>query len=112
VASATLVEPLDWQPSAVLRGEVAEAVRELKQQDSGDRLVVGSTMLVQALIGHGLADELQVMLDPLLVGGGKRIFPDDGGRWPLRLLDSQATTTGAILAPYVPARAELGARGS
>ncbi len=107
VASATLTEPLAWQPSTVLKGDVAEAVPALKRQDGGDLLVVGSTMLVQALIGHGLVDELQVMLDPLLVGGGKRIFPDDGGRRPLRLLDSQATSTGAILATYAPAQAQL-----
>ena len=65
--------------------------------------VIGSTRLVQALIEHDLVDELRVMIDPLVLGGGKRIFPDDGGLRPLRLVESQVTTTGAILATYAPA---------
>jgi dihydrofolate reductase len=60
--------------------------------------VVGSTRLVQTLAGHDLVDQLQLMIDPVVVGGGKSIFPADGGLRPLRLADSQATTTGAILA--------------
>ena len=105
VASTTLTEPLAWQPSTLLRGEVAEAVAALKGQDGGDLLVVGSTMLVQTLIAHGLVDELQLMLDPLVVGGGKGIFPADGALRPLRLVDSKVTSTGAILATYAPAKA-------
>ena len=105
VASTTLTEPLAWQPSTLLRGEVAEAVAALKGQDGGDLLVVGSTMLVQTLVAHGLVDELQLMLDPLVVGGGKGIFPADGALRPLRLVDSKVTSTGAILATYAPANA-------
>jgi dihydrofolate reductase len=58
----------------VLKDDVAEAVQALKQQDGGDLLVVGSTQLVQTLVENDLVDELQVMIDPLIVGGGKRIF--------------------------------------
>ncbi len=104
VASRTLSEPLEWQNSTVLRGDVAQAVGALKRQDGDDLLVVGSTALVQTLFEHDLVDELQVMIDPLIVGGGKRIFPADGALRPFRLVDSQVTTTGAILATY--ARAE------
>jgi dihydrofolate reductase len=100
VVSTTLTEPLEWQNSTVLKGDVAEAVLALKRQDGGDLLVVGSTQLVQTLIAHDLVDELQVMIDPLIVGGGKRIFPTDGAARPLRLVDSQVTPTGAILATY------------
>jgi dihydrofolate reductase len=56
--------------------------------------------LVQTLLAHDLVDEFRVMIDPLVLGGGKRIFADDGARRPLRLLDSEVTTTGAILATY------------
>jgi dihydrofolate reductase len=103
VASGTLTEPLAWQNSRVLQGDVAEAVAALKQQDGGGLLVIGSTVLVQTLIGHGLVDEFRLMIDPLVVGGGKRIFREDGALRPLRLLDSKVATTGAILATYAPA---------
>jgi dihydrofolate reductase len=105
VASTTLTEPLAWQHSTLLRGDVAEAVAALKRQDGGDLLVVGSTMLVQTLLAHGLVDELQLMIDPLVVGGGKGIFSADGALRPLRLVDSKVTGTGAILATYAPAKA-------
>jgi dihydrofolate reductase len=100
VASSTLTEPLAWENSTVLKGEVAEAVTALKQQDGGDLHVIGSSQLVRSLIAHDLVDEFRVMIDPLLLGGGKRIFADDGVRRPLRLLEHQVTTTGAILATY------------
>jgi dihydrofolate reductase len=102
VASTTLSEPLEWQNSTLLQGDVAEAVAALKQADGDDLLVIGSTELVQTLIEHDLADEFRLMIDPLVVGGGKRIFRDDGVLRPLRLVDSQVTTTGAILATYAP----------
>jgi dihydrofolate reductase len=105
VASRTLTEPLEWQNSMVLQGDVAEAVAALKQQDGDDLLVIGSTELVQTLIEHDLVDEFQVMIDPVVVGGGKRIFRDDGALRPLRLVDSQVTTTGAIIVTYAPAEA-------
>jgi dihydrofolate reductase len=102
VASTTLPGPLEWQNSTVLEGDVAEAVTALKQDDDGDLHVIGSTQLVQTLIEHDLVDEFRLMIDPLVLGGGKRLFPDDGALRLLRLVDSQATTTGAILATYVP----------
>jgi dihydrofolate reductase len=103
VASTTLTEPLEWENSTLLQGELADAVAGLKRADGGDLHVIGSTQLVQALLEHELVDELRLMLDPLVLGGGKRIFPDDRSLRPLRLVDSQVTTTGAILATYAPA---------
>jgi dihydrofolate reductase len=103
VASTTLGEPLAWENSTLLQGDVAEAVAALKREDGGDLHVIGSTVLVQTLIEHGLADELRLMIDPVLLGGGKRIFRDDGALRPLRLVDSQVTGTGAILTTYAPA---------
>jgi dihydrofolate reductase len=105
VASTTLSEPLEWQNSTVLRGGVTEAVAALKEEDGADLHVIGSAELVQSLIEHDLVDELRLMIDPLLLGGGKRIFPNDGSLTPLRLVDSEVTTTGAILATYAPAEA-------
>jgi len=102
VASTTLTEPLEWQNSTLLQGDVARAVAALKREDGADLHVIGSTVLVQTLIEHDLVDEYRLMIDPLVVGGGKRIFPDDGALRPLRLVDSKVTTTGAILATYVP----------
>jgi dihydrofolate reductase len=100
VASRTPIEPLEWQNSTVLKGDLAEAVLALKQEDGGDLHVIGSSQLVRSLLAHDLVDEFRVMIDPLLLGGGKRIFPDDGALRRLRLLDSQVTTTGALLAAY------------
>ena len=65
--------------------------------------MIGSSELVQTLFEHGLVDEFRLMLDPVVVGGGKRLFRDDGLLRPLRLLDSQVTTTGVIIATYAPA---------
>jgi dihydrofolate reductase len=103
VASRTLAEPLEWQNSRVLQGDVAEAVATLKQEDGEDLHVIGSSQLVQTLFERDLVDEFRVMIDPVVVGGGKRLFRDDGGLRPLRLVDSQVTTTGVIIATYAPA---------
>jgi dihydrofolate reductase len=103
VASTTLSEPLAWQNSTLLEGDLAEAVRSLKREDGGDVQVIGSSQLAKTLFEHDLVDELRVTIDPLLLGGGKRVFPDDGARRPMRLVDSSVTTTGAIMATYAPA---------
>jgi dihydrofolate reductase len=103
VASRTLTEPLGWRNSTVLQGGVAEAVAALKQEDGEDLHVIGSGELVQTLFEHELVDEFRVMIDPVVVGGGKRLFRDDGALRRLRLLDSQVTTTGVIIATYAPA---------
>jgi len=104
VVSTTLSEPLEWQNSTLVEGDVVDAVVSLKQaDDAGDLHVIGSTELVQTLIGRDLVDELRMMIDPVLLGGGKRFFRDDGSLKLLRLVDGQVTSTGAILARYVPA---------
>jgi dihydrofolate reductase len=103
VASRTLTESLAWQHSTVLQGDVAQAVAALKQKDGEDLHLIGSSQLMQTLVEHDLVDEFRVMIDPVVVGGGKRLFRDDGVRRPLRLVDSQVTTTGVIIATYAPA---------
>ncbi|PWR10761.1 deaminase [Micromonospora acroterricola] len=103
VVSTTLTEPLAWHNSTVLDGDVAKAVESLKQEDGGDLHVVGSSRLTQTLIENDLVDELRLFIEPVLVGGGKRIFPDDGAQRRLRLSGSQVTTTGVIIATYTRA---------
>jgi dihydrofolate reductase len=102
VASTTLTEPLEWENSTLLGNDVAEAVAALKREDGGELHAIGSTELVKTLVEHDLVDEFRLMIDPLVLGGGKRLFRDDGGLKPLRLVESQVTTTGSILATYAP----------
>ena len=75
----------------------------LKDGDGGDLHVIGSTELVRTLIGHDLVDELRLMIDPVVVGGGKRLFPEDGSLRALRLVEGQVTSTGRILTTYARA---------
>jgi dihydrofolate reductase len=100
VASTTLSDPLEWRNSTVLQGDLAEAVTALKQEDGGDVYVIGSAQLVRSLLEHDLVDELRLSIHPLMLGGGKGIFPADGTLRRLRLVDSEATSTGVILATY------------
>ena len=99
---ATLVEPLRWSGATLLRGDPGAAVRALKADDGQDLHLIGSPRLCQALLGLGLVDELRVMVDPVVVGGGKRLLADDGRQHALRLTDSQVTGTGAIITTYLP----------
>lgn len=105
VAATTLTEPLEWNNSTLLKGNLADAVNALKREDGGDLLLIGSATLATALIELDLIDEFRLMIDPLLVGGGKRLFPEDGALRPLELVENKVTTTGATLATYVRASA-------
>jgi dihydrofolate reductase len=100
VASSTLEEPLPWENSTLLKGDAADAVAELKQQPGKDIVVLGSGELLQSLMPHKLIDEYLLMIHPVLVGSGRRLFPDGGPYAPLRLVDSVTTTTGVVIARY------------
>ncbi|MEO8563421.1 MAG: dihydrofolate reductase family protein [bacterium] len=102
VASTTLTAPLEWTGSTLLEGDVAETVAALKREDGGDLLAIGSPELVRTLLTHNLVDELRLMIDPVVVGGGKRLFADDGVLRNLSLAESTVTTTGAIMCTYLP----------
>lgn len=106
VASSTLQEPLEWENSSLLSGDAVEATRALKEQDGADLLLLGSTSLAQALMQAGLVDQIRLTIDPVLAGSGKRIFTEDGVLRPLRLVDSQISSTGAVLATYIAASGE------
>ena len=100
VASTTLTGPLAWNNSTVLDADLGQAVAALKAEEGGDLLAVGSPGLVRELLALDLVDELRLMIDPVAVGGGKRLFADDGRLRLLRLTDSRVTGTGAIIATY------------
>jgi dihydrofolate reductase len=103
VVSTTLTEPLGWENSHLLQSDVAQAVGELKDQDGKDLRVVGSGELVQTLMEQDLVDEYALMIHPLVVGGGKRLFRDGNPGTSLRLVESTTTTTGVLIVSYVPA---------
>ena len=99
-ASRTLEEPLPWQNSTLLMGDAAEAVAGLREQPGKDIVVLGSGDLLQSLIRPGLVDVFMLLIHPLVLGSGRRLFPDDGSLTRLRLVDSVTTTTGVIIATY------------
>src|SRR5918996_484083 len=78
VASTTLEEPLPWRNSTLLEGDIVEAVAELRDEARGDLVVLGSGELVRSLMPHGLVDEYLLLIHPLVLGSGSRLFPDDG----------------------------------
>ena len=111
VASTTLTEPLPWVNSTLLQGDAALAVARLKQQSEKDILVMGSGELVGTLIRRHLVDDYVLLIHPLLLGSGRRLFPDHGSLAALRLVDATTTTTGVIIATYRPAQDGAGTNG-
>jgi dihydrofolate reductase len=103
VVSSTLAEP-EWNNSTVLTGDVAAEVAKLKQEQDGDIVVHGSPQLVQTLVEHDLVDELRLMVFPVLLGSGKRLFGETSDKKPLRLVDSKIVGDGVAILVYEPAR--------
>jgi dihydrofolate reductase len=101
VVSSTLSEPLEWENSSLLEGDVPAAVKELKAGDGAPLYVIGSTQLVRTLLENDLVDELRLMIDPLVLGSGKRIV--EGAHRALRMVEGRTTDAGAIIATYRPA---------
>jgi dihydrofolate reductase len=104
VVSATLENP-EWNNSTVLEGDVGEAVTKLKQESDGNVVVHGSAQLVQALVEHDLVDELRLMVFPIVLGSGKRLFGETSGLKRLRLADSRTFADGITVLIYEPAEA-------
>src|SRR5437773_9171567 len=100
VASTTLKEPLSWSNSTLLKGDAAEAVARLKEEPGKDLVVLGSGELVQSLMRHNLVDAYVLLIHPLVLGSGRRLFPDGGAVASLRLVDTRTTTTGVLIATY------------
>jgi dihydrofolate reductase len=101
VVSSTLEEP-GWDNSTVLSGDLAEEVGKLKQEHGGDIVVHGSARLVQALLERDLVDELRLMVFPIVLGSGKRLFGETGDKKPLRLVDSKMVGDGVAILVYQP----------
>jgi dihydrofolate reductase len=95
-------EPLAWQNSEKLEGDVVEAVTRLKQGDGPDLVTQGSSVLVRALLAAGLVDELFLLTSPVILGRGKRWFGEDARAGEWALVDSRIATTGVIIARYRP----------
>lgn len=100
VASTTLEEPLPWSNSTLLKGDVAEAVANLKEQAEKDIMIMGSGELIQTLMRSNLIDEVTLLIHPLVLGAGRRLFADGGAPASFRLIKSVPTTTGVIIATY------------
>jgi dihydrofolate reductase len=101
VASTTLKEPLPWMNSTLLNGDAADAVAELKTRSDDNLTILGSATLVQSLLARALVDELVLMIHPLVLGSGRRLFADHGSSpASFDLTDSVPTTTGVLIATY------------
>ncbi|MGH2709623.1 MAG: dihydrofolate reductase family protein [Actinomycetota bacterium] len=102
VASRTLKEPLEWNNSHLLEGDVPEAIRKLKEEGEGDLVMLGSGELAQTLMEHGLIDEYQLWIVPVVLGEGKRLFREGLSKIPLKLVDSTTGGKGVAMLTYQP----------
>ena len=102
VASRTLKEPLPWMNSKLLAGDAEDSVSKLRKEPGKDIVILGSGVLVQSLLRRNLVDELMLTINPLVLGTGRRLFPEGGPSATLRLVDSKTTSTGVVIARYQP----------
>ena len=100
VASRTLTEPLPWMNSELLAGDAEPRVADLRSQPGKDIVILGSGALVQSLMRCNLIDKLMLTIHPIVLGSGRRLFADGGAPANLRLVDSEATSKGSIIATY------------
>jgi dihydrofolate reductase len=104
VASRTLTQDdLTWNSTLLSPDDAVGDIAALRAQDGGDLIVWGSASLVTTLLAHGLVDVLNLMIEPVLLGGGKRIFPDDGMARPMQLVTCVTAGTGVQVCTYHPA---------
>ena len=106
VASTTLQEPLAWQNSTLLKGDTGKAVAALKEQPGDALVVMGSGNLIQTLMKHNLVDRYVLLVHPLVLGSGLRLFPDGGIPANFQLVSAKPTSTGVVVATYEPAEAK------
>jgi dihydrofolate reductase len=105
VVSNTLKDPLPWENSALIKGDPAAAIAHLKSERGKDIVILGSGELVRSLMPTKLIDDYLLLIHPLVLGQGRRLFPDDGGFAELTVIDSVTTTKGVVIATYRQARA-------
>jgi dihydrofolate reductase len=106
VVSETLEEPLAWNNSTIISGNVAEEIARLKRQPGKDITILGSGTLVRSLLRDGLLDELTLMVHPVVLGSGKRLFEDRSDARALMLASSRTFSTGVVSLAYRPADKE------
>jgi len=106
VVSTTLEEPLEWNNSTLIKGNVAEEVSRLKRQPGKDILIFGSSDLVNTLMRHDLIDEYRLMVFPVVVGSGKRLFRDGSDTKVLRLIETKTFGSDVVVLSYQPAGSE------
>jgi dihydrofolate reductase len=104
VVSKTLKEPLEWNNSILIKGGVAEEITSLKQQPGKNISITGSPTLVRSLLEDDLLDELRLMVHPIVVGSGKRLFEEGGDQKALQLVDSKTFSTGVLYLTYQSAQ--------
>ena len=104
VVSKTLEEPLTWNNSTLIKGDVAEKITKLKGQPGKDISITGSPTLVRSLLQDDLLDEFRLMVHPIVVGSGKRLFEDSSDQKALQLVDSKVFSTGVLYLTYQPAQ--------
>ena len=103
VVSTTLEEPLEWSNSTLIKGnEFVEEIGNLKEQEGKDIVISGSGTLVRSLLRDGLLDELKLMIHPIVVGSGKRLFEEGEGQTKLELVDARTFSTGVLYLTYRP----------
>lgn len=102
---STTLDSLDWQNSTLIGGNVVEELTRLKQQPGKDISITGSGTLVRSLLRDGVLDELRLLVHPIVVGSGKRLFADGSDQVPLQLVDSKTFSTGVLYLTYQPAGA-------
>jgi dihydrofolate reductase len=100
VASTTLQEPLEWNNSTLIEGDIAEEVSRLKRQPGKDILIFGSGKLVNTLMRHDLIDEYRLMIFPIIVGSGQRLFADGIDEMVLELVDTETFGSGVVVLTY------------
>jgi dihydrofolate reductase len=108
VASTTLTEPLPWVNSTLLKGDAAQAVANLKKQpdENLDLVVMGSGDLIQTLMKHDLVDRYVLLIHPLVLGTGRRLFTERGGSTTLQLISARSTSNGVVIATYEPEKGD------
>jgi dihydrofolate reductase len=104
VVSSTLKEPLEWNNSTLIKGDVAEEIAELKRQSGKDITILGSGALVRSLLQGDLLDELNLVVHPVVLGSGKRLFEAGGDQKVLRLVETKTFSTGVLYLTYRPAK--------
>ena len=102
MVSSTL-DNAEWTGSRLVRGDVAERVRKLKEEPGGDLLLSGSAQLFNAMMRENLIDLYRIMLHPVVLGKGRRLFSDDGDRRALELAETRRFSSGIVILEYAPA---------